>query len=148
MKKQLVFILILMIMPLVVACGDDGDDIVDVKSYIVGKWHSTTGEVYAYGEKASVRITKTGDMSAAYYEIMFYTNGTLSFSYWKSENNGLTQWVEEKGTYTIKGDVVTITDRTGDKSDFLFDAKQRSLCMHMFYTYNGTQATINIYLKK
>ena len=156
MNKRNFFKLITLILAVVVnlcfvscsSSGDgDGQGDISLDSYIIGSWHSFKGTVYANGQSQSVNITKTGEYSSAYYEIVFQNGGQAIFKGWQSDNNGLTKWMEESCRYTIKNDVVTLIDSNGESLGLLFDYGDRTLCIRAVIN-RDTQATVNVYLRK
>ena len=70
--KRLLFVMVLAVCAVVlVSCGKD-DYIapdVDLKSYIIGTWHSYKITAYANGQYKSADITKINEYSAAYMEM-------------------------------------------------------------------------------
>lgn len=66
----------------------------------------------------------------------------LQYSY------GLSQWAEEPGKYSVKGDIVSLVGPANDTVDFIFDYRQKTLCNHSQQTVNGVNVVINLYLKK
>ena len=133
------------------ACGDDDDDDFNynsLNSYIIGKWHSYKGVVSAEGEKETVQISKTGEFSAAYYEIDFQNNGTAIFYAWIQDQNGLSQWTQVKSSYQVQNDQVLLRDSSGETLSFTFDSKEKALYMRAVTDYYGIQATVFIYLRK
>ena len=129
------------------SCGDNDDTPINLNT-ILGTWHSYKMIGYAQGEKVSMDISKTGNGSEAYIEITFYNNGQYIGHAWETDENGVSRWSEEKGTYTIKDNIVTIfTDDT--ISTLTYDEKEKALYIRgsMNYPEIGN-VTIFIYLRK
>lgn len=143
-KTISLWLLLAMLLPVVSSCSSDDDDSVDLKTYIVGTWRSHKGTVYYMGETNSVPIDKTGALYMAYWEMTFRANGTMTIAFWKPEE--FTTWMEETATYTITGDVITITDDEGEKTDLVF--KDRNLYLQESFTYEGYPMAVNILMKK
>ena len=147
MKKILSMLLIgSLMLPLMLSCSSD-DDEVEINNYIIGAWKSyKVVEYYDFlGEGDSYEVTKNGSLSSYYIEMDIKDNGTLVFSYWTKGKNGQSQWVEGLESYTIKGDILSITDSSSDTMDFVFDSKAKTLCLLI---NASTQKTISLYLKK
>ena len=140
--------LMAMVLPTMVACGDNDDPEVDINSYVIGKWHSSYAEVYNNGQRNSVEINKTGEFASVYIEMSFKKDGTCLLGGWQQDSNGLLKWYEEEGKYSIKGDMVDVTDSDGYTISMVFDNKQKTLCIHTITTVNNTQVTVNLYLTK
>lgn len=68
----------------------------------------------------------------------------MTIAFWKPEE--FTTWMEETATYTITGDVITITDDEGEKTDLVF--KDRNLYLQESFTYEGYPMAVNILMKK
>ena len=148
MKKILnVIVLIGLMMPLMVSCGSD-DEEVELNSYIVGTWHSYKA-IYNYynyeGEIITQEVTKTGDFSSAYYEMIFKKDGTMTLFYWRLNNSGASSWEQAPGKYIIKGDTVSIYGSFKEVTDFQFDSKTKNLCLQVLL---ASGIKLNIYLKK
>ena len=149
LKIWSMMMLMVIAMPLMVACGSDDDDSeVDINSYIIGDWHSIYGDVFANGTKKTIDITKTGEYSSSYFEMTFNKDKSVLLGHWKQDSNGLSRWLVEKCSYSIKGNIVTMIDNDGESADLLFDSRQRSLCLHGNLTVNGVIVTVNIYAIK
>lgn len=138
-----------------VSCSKDDDNAnIDLKSYIIGSWHSYKATVYVTGgqysgESAEVGISKTGQYSQSYLEFTFQDGGRLRVGAFKKDDNGVMNWYEENGTYHISGDVVTLTDADGTSLAIVFDEKDRNLCIQAASTNNeGIPVKTSIYLKK
>ena len=149
MKKILsVFLLIGMMMPVWVSCSSDDEEEVDLNSYIVGTWHSYK-VTYNYedyeGETITQEVTKTGDFSSAYYEMIFKQDGTMTLFYWRLNNSGTSSWEQAPGKYIIKGDIVSIYESFKEVTDFQFDSKSKDLCLQVRLS---SSIKLNIYLKK
>lgn len=140
--------LLVIMMPLLVACSSD-DDPISLNSYIVGTWHSFKATGYGNGQNVNIEITKTGDYSAAYSEVTFESGNKAIVRAWVIDKNGLSHWVEDTGTYTINGDMVIVKDSQGETADFVFDAKDRTLVIKgSSTTPEGVLIYVNIYYTK
>lgn len=135
-----------------IACGGDGDDDDfsqdNLKSYIIGSWHSYKGVATANGESVTVDITKNGDFSAAYFEIDFQNNGTAVFKAWTQDPNGLSRWSQENCKYQVQNYEVLLRDSSGETLSLSFDSKEKALYCRMVSQIDGTQMTIFVYLRK
>lgn len=140
---------ILFMLPLMTACSSDDDDIFSIDSYIIGFWHSYKAIGYTEtSESATFDIDKTGPYSAAYWELTFSKDNKMKLCGWLQDDNGISHWVEDLGTYSIKDNIVTITDSEGGTVDLLFDYNAKTLMIRTVTTVDGRQITVNIYLKK
>ena len=152
MKKLLSLLLLVgFMMPLMVSCGsDDEEEVPDnsTSSSIKGMWHSFKATFYLSGQSATEEVTKTGDLSFLYFEMNIKGDGTLVFSGWSQGENGQSRWIDGPGKYVVKGDVVSVTDSSGDTMDFVFDSKDKTLCLPINTTVSGSLAKVNVYLKK
>ncbi len=149
MKKIILLLLCLFITLVFSGCNkDDIEPDIETSSYIIGKWKSCYGEVIGDGRRVVTEISKTGEYAAAYYEIIFKSDGTYSFGYWLYNNYGLSQWTEESGKYSVKGDIVSFIGPDNDTIDFLFDKDKKNLSFHSQQYINGIKVTVNLYLKK
>lgn len=145
MKNILSILLVGLMIPLMVSCGSDDDEVADVNSYIVGEWHSYKATYNYEGETITQEVTKTGDFSSAYYEILFKKDGTMTLYYWRLNNSGASKWEQAPGRYVVKGDIVSIYDSFIEVTDLLFDSKSKNLCLQVLLS-SGTK--LNIYFKK
>lgn len=132
-----------------VSCGsDDDEEVADVNSYIVGEWHSYKATIYYEGQQVTKEVTKTGEFSSAYFEMLFKIDGTMDFYSWQNNSSGINNWVKSQARYTINGDMVSILDSDGSTYDFIFDSKSKNLCLQLMYSYYGETAKVNLYFKK
>ena len=145
MKKILSLLLVSLMIPFIVSCSSDDDENVEINSYIVGTWHSYKVTYNYEGEKITQEVTKTGDFSSAYYEIIFKQDGTMTLFYWRLNNSGASSWEQAPGKYLIKGDIVSIYESFKEVTDFQFDSKSKDLCLQVLLS-GGIK--LNIYLKK
>jgi hypothetical protein len=141
--------LVMIMMPLLMACCSSDDDPISLNSYIVGTWHSFKASGYGNGQSLNIEITKTGEYSAAYSEVTFESGNKAIMRAWVIDQNGLSHWIEETGTYSINGDMVKVKDSQGETADFVFDAKDRTLLIKgSATTPEGTLIYVNIYYTK
>lgn len=111
------------------ACSSDDDiEIANLESYIKGKWHSYRAVVSANNESIEVPVTKTGQYSAFYWEIIFKEGNKVDMSYYEEDTNGNSRWMTETNSYSVKGDVVTIYD-SENSIDFIFDPGSKTMYM-------------------
>lgn len=151
MKKLMtwaVMMLMVALMPMTTSCGDDDDENVALSSYIIGNWRCFRLTYYYGGQTESRDLTKTGELSAAYYEMSFKNSWNVVFKYWEQDTYGTKHWVEENGKYVIKGDIVSVNDSEGHTYDFLFDPKEKTLCIQSSAPINGATLKANVYLRK
>lgn len=127
------------------SCGDDDSVVLD--NYIIGSWHTYKGVISKYGENKTIDISKTGEYSLAYIEVDFQNGGQAVARGWNTNSNGLTKWIEEKCTYSIKNEIVNVTDSNGETVSLTFDSN-KTLCYKTVITVNGIPVTITAYLKK
>lgn len=151
-KKNLLHLLTVMIVAMLsvgsVSCGgDDVDETINVNSYIIGTWHSFKATGYAQGESVTLDISKNGEYSSAYLELVFNSDGTVIGSSWQQDSNGVSRWISEKGNYAVKGNMVDIMF-SNETASLIFDTSDRTLCIRGAQNVNGTNITINIYLRK
>ncbi len=151
-KMNLLRILTIMIVTILsvgfVSCGgDDVDETINVNSYIIGTWRSFKATGYAQGESVTLDISKNGEYSSAYLELVFNSDGTVIGSNWQQDSSGVSRWVSEKGNYIVNGNMVDVTFSDGTAS-LTFDASDRTLCFRAAQNVNGTNITINLFLRK
>ena len=123
------------------------DDPVVLDNYIIGSWHTYKGVISASGENKTIDISKTGEYSLAYIEVDFQNGGQAVARGWNTNSNGITKWVEEKCTYSIKNDIVSVTDSNGETVSLTFDSN-KTLCYKTMIKVDGIPVTITAYLKK
>lgn len=127
--------------------GDDDDEPINVKSYILGTWRTFKAVGYAQGESVTLQISKTGEYSEAYIEMTFKSDGTVVGSRWEQDSNGVSRWVTEEANYTVNGNIVNIMS-DGETASLVFDASDKTLCIRGAQYINGVNVTINIFMKK
>jgi hypothetical protein len=156
-KTLSIFMLVALMVAMFVGCSKDDDnsgDVSNLKTYIIGSWHSYKGTAYFLGgeysgESEEVSISKTGEFSEAYYEIKFQDAGHATFGAFQKDENGLLHWETEDVTYSINGDIVTVRDTEGTTLDLVFNESDKTLCIQVSATANdGTPTKVSIYLKK
>ena len=133
-----------------VACGDDDDDVI-LSDYIIGKWHSYKFVGYYQQEEIILEVEKNGAYSVSYAEIEFEKNGKGVMYGWKQDQHGLSSWVSETVTYTIKGNNVTISSDNPDEDSvtLMFDEKTKELYVRaMVQNESLGPITAYLYLKK
>lgn len=148
--RFLSMMLAVMILPFMAACSSsDDDDPVLLESYIIGTWHTYKASGYGNSQSVEIDITKTGEYSAAYEEVVFEKGNKVTIKSWVLDKNGITHWTETPCTYTVKGDIVTITDPNGESGDLVFDAKEKTLLLKSTIVNSyGIQIFMNIYFRK
>lgn len=164
--KRLLFVMALAVCAVVlVSCGKD-DDIapdVDLKSYIIGTWHSYKITAYANGQYKSADITKNNEYSAAYMEMDFSSDNRVAISGWMVN-----------GVYSIEGNTVHVREnvagvdtewndglsfepsvggltRSGDNGEvvsFVFEPSLMSLYVRYSTVVNGMNVIGDLYLRK
>lgn len=175
--KRFLF-LIMMAVSLVVfsSCGkdDDTNQDVDLKSYIVGTWHSYRMTAFGNGKQVSADVTKNNEYSAAYMEMNFSSNGTVIISGWQQNGDGTSRWITENGTYSIDGHIVHVREnnvsvdtewndgmtfnpsiagmtRSGSDAEvisFVFEPSSRSLYIRFTQMVGGINVVGDLYLRK
>lgn len=149
-KKSLMGLMTLVLITLVsvsvASCNSDDESVV-LEDYVVGSWHSFKCVVTASGKSETFDITKTGENSLLYMEAVAQEGGQIVYRGWEEDSNGLTSWVEERGTYKINNNIVTITNSKGETLSMTFD-KDKTLCYKMYSTIYGKTSLISIYFKK
>lgn len=148
-KKWSIYMLMLMAMPLMVACGSDDSGHKDsLGTYIIGNWHSYKATAYANGQSRTVDVDKTGEYSSMYIECNFQSGGTAIMKAWQVDANGLSHWAEETCSYTVNGDIVKISDSSGGTIDAVYDSNENALILRLSLSSNGVTGTANIYFRK
>lgn len=143
--KNVCFWVFMMMAVLVISsCGGDDSQPVDLNSYILGNWRSYRVTGFYQGETINMDVDKTGPLSMVYWEMNFKQNGIITMGYWKPEY--YTTWGEENYQYSIKGNMVTLTDSNGESIDLVF--KDYELCLKLTQSYNGSPLTLNVFLRK
>ncbi len=175
--KRLLFVMVLAVCAVVlVSCGKD-DDItpdVDLKSYIIGTWHSYKMTAYANGQYKSADITKNNEYSAAYMEMDFSSYNRVAISGWMVNGDGTSRWITENGIYSIEGNTVHVREnvagvdtewneglsfepsvggltRSGDNDEvvsFVFEPSLMSLYVRYSTVVNGMNVIGDLYLRK
>ena len=175
--KKLLFVMVLDVCAVVfVSCGKD-DYIapdVDLKSYIIGTWHSYKMTAYANGQYKSADITKNNEYSAAYMEMNFSSDNRVAISGWDVNEDGTSKWITEYGTYSIEGNVVHVREsvfstdtewndemefkssfsrltRSGNDDEvisFVFEPSMMSLYVRYTMVVNGVNVVGDLYFRK
>lgn len=172
--KKLLFVMVLDVCAVVfVSCGKD-DYIapdVDLKSYIIGTWHSYKMTAYANGQYKSADITKNNEYSAAYMEMNFSSDNRVAISGWMVNGDGTSRWITENGVYSIEGNTVHVREnvagdgadglsfepsvggftRSGDNDEvvsFVFEPSLMSLYVRYSTVVNGMNVIGDLYLSK
>lgn len=175
--KRLLFVMVLTVCAVVlVSCGKD-DDItpdVDLKSYIIGTWHSYKMTAYANGQYKSADITKNNEYSAAYMEMDFSSDNRVAISGWMVNGDGTSRWITENGVYSIEENTVHVREnvagvdtewndglsfepsdggltRSGDNDEvvsFVFEPSLMSLYVRYSTVVNGMNVIGDLYLRK
>ena len=179
MKKYLLLVIMAVCAVAFSSCGKD-DEVnpdVDLKSYIIGTWHSYRMTAYANGQYKSADITRYNEYSAAYIEMVFNADGGMALSAWQTNADGTSRWVTEYSGYTIVGNTVHISDSyvSGDNAEYagwnkglsfdssiggttrsedddtvslVFDPAVMSLYIRVSAVINGVNMVGDLYLKK
>lgn len=149
------FMLFALLATMFAGCSkDDDNSSIDLKSYIIGSWHSYQGTVFITGgqnsgESQNVEINKTGQFSQSYFEFTFQDGGRVKMGAFNKDENGVMKWIEENGTYRINGDIVNVTDADGVSVDMVFDKRNGTLCLQgSGITVNNIPFKVSIFLKK
>ena len=172
--KRLLFVMVLAVCAVVlVSCGKD-DYIapdVDLKSYIIGTWHSYKITAYANGQYKSADITKINEYSAAYMEMNFSSDNRVAISGWMVNGDGTSRWITENGVYSIEENTVHVREnvagdgadglsfepsvggltRSGDNGEvvsFVFEPSLMSLYVRYSTVVNGMNVIGDLYLRK
>ena len=74
MKHFIYAALLLLTLPFIISCGDDD---VELDSYIIGKWHSYKMIGHYPDEAISIPVSKTGEGSQSYIELIFNNGGSV-----------------------------------------------------------------------
>lgn len=154
MKRRFIYwsmiLLAVLFVPVLSSCGDDEDELSgsSLDSYIIGTWRSYKATVTAYGETETISVSKTGDNSAMYMECEVRKGGSAVYKFWQTDANGMTHWTEEPLQYTVKGDIVTMTDSNGEAADLLFDQSSRDMIIQMNLFQDGTSYAVKLFFKK
>ena len=152
-KVLSMFLLVAMMATVLVGCSKDDDANFDLNSYIIGSWHSYKGSVFIMGGQYAgtsntVTVEKTGQYSDWYYEIKFLDANRATFSAYKQDENGVSNWEQEEITYSINGSAVRLKDSDGETIDLIFDEKDNSLCLQVSITKDDVPYKVAIYLRK
>ena len=151
--KPLTLFILLLSAPLFCACGDDDNEesieYVDVSTYILGKWKTYKATANNGQQSMTQSISKDGTLSEAYIEVEFKTGGIASVSAWSVDNNGLSSWETEQGTYTVDGNTVKISSEDGGSFSLTFDQKSKELYLRGYVTDEyGGNISVFIYFKR
>lgn len=176
MKKFVFFLLMAVCSVVFGSCGKD-DDIsadVDLKSYIVGTWHSYRMTAYFNGQEKSLDITKNNEYSAGYLEMDFSSDGRVNISGWQVNQDGTSRWITDNGMYSVEGNTVHVREsvaevntewndgiafnsslggmtRGGDDGEvisFVFDPSVMSLYVRYNTVINGVNVVGDLFLRK
>jgi len=129
------------------ACSSDDDEIINIDSYLKGKWYSYKAVVSAQDKSVDIAVTKTGQYSQFYYEMLFRDDNKVDFSFYKVDNY-VSSWETETDSYSINGDVVRIYD-DNEAIDFFYNPKEKTMYMRVAgeVEYVG-YTTIFLYFRK
>lgn len=148
-----IFMLVALMAATFASCSKDDDNAdFDLNRYIVGTWHSSKATVYFMGgeyagESEEATISKTGQYSEAYYEVIFMDANRAKFGAFQKDENGLIHWKEEYVTYYVNGDVVNLRDDEGE-IDLVFDKKDRTLSLQISTIASDIPIKYVLYLTK
>ncbi len=147
-KRLSIFLTVLLATLMFGACSSDNDDPVSIDTYLLGKWYSYKAVVTAQNQSVELDITKNGQYSVSYLEIVFKDDKTVSVSGYQTDENGLSKWVTEEGTYSVNGNVVTIYDETGS-TDLFFMPNEKNMYFRLVLNdENLGEVTTFVYLRK
>lgn len=180
MKSFWYYVLFYMILTVcivaIASCGKDDDNAsdVDLKSYIVGSWHSYRMTAYGNGQEVSADITKNNEYSVSYLEMNFSSDNRVAISGWDVNEDGTSKWITEYGTYSIEGNVVHVREsvfstdtewndemefkssfsrltRSGNDDEvisFVFEPSMMSLYVRYTMVVNGVNVVGYLYFRK
>ncbi len=104
---------IILMTSIISGCNNDNDETyenVDLRTYIIGTWHSYRATAYGNGQERTVDITKNNEWSAAYIEINFRIDGKAEVSGWATNTDGTTKWITEIGEYSVKDNAIELRE--------------------------------------
>ena len=91
------------------------------------------------------RILKAHEKSH-YYEIIFSKEGTFTVSHWQQNENYSSSWVTEVGKFIVNGDIVFLSDDSGDDPlELNFDKEKKTLYLRA-YSPNTNYGSMSIYV--
>lgn len=116
---SLILLLVLLTSAFTGCTGNDDESFeeTDLKSYIVGSWHSYRATVYGNNEKIDIDITKDNEYSSVYVEAIFRADGTATLYSWQPDKNNVSRWIAEEGVYTVSGNTVEVRDAPNEQPD-------------------------------
>ena len=130
------------------ACSNDDDEVININSYLKGKWHTYKVVVSAQNQAVDIDVTKTGMYSQFYYEMVFRDGNKVDMSYYKVDDNTTSRWMTETNSYSINGDIVTVYDGN-DAIDFFYSPQEKNIYMRFAgEVENIGYTTVFLYLRK
>jgi len=153
---------------------DDAPEVIDLKTYIIGDWHSYMATVEIDGQKTTVDVTDENHSNIEYAEIVFGDDSKATIYAWAPNWEPVTIAPVDKGSYKVNGDVVefktsfpqstestpigfntngdssgiTRTDESKDVIMFKFDKTNKTLCWNYTQKINNKKYNIDLYFRK
>ncbi len=147
-KRLSIFLTVILATLMFGACSSDNDAPVSIDTYLKGKWYSYKAVVTVQNQSVELDITKNGQYSVSYLELVFKDDNIVSVSGYQTDENGLSKWVTEEGTYSVNGNIVTINDGT-TSTDLFFMSNEKTMYFRgVINDENYGQITTFIYLRK
>ena len=176
--KNISLILSLMLLPSAFAgCtsnDDDAPEVIDLKTYIIGDWHSFMATVEIDGQKSTVDVTDENHSNIEYSDVLFKEDGKAIIYAWAPNWEPVVKTPIDSGSYKVNGDVVEFKtsfpqstqgtpigfNTTGDGSTitrsnenkdimtFKFDKTNKTLCLKYIQKINNKKYNIDLYFKK
>ena len=110
---------IILMTSIISGCNNDNDETyenVDLRTYIIGTWHSYRATAYGNGQERTVDITKNNEYSSMYIEAVFRADGTATVYSWQPDNNNVSRWIAEEGIYTVNGNSVELRKKPNEQN--------------------------------
>lgn len=149
--KLLGLLMLVLALPVLVSCSDDGEEL-PLENVIVGKWHTYKASVTTNGSTKKVSVTKDGEYASLYLEADVASNGTAVLRGWRTDGSGQAMYwgEEERYSYTIQGNELTMTDSSGERINATYYPKDKNFAFTFITTdyYTGYLITATLYFKK
>ena len=149
MKNLSMWMLAMMMVTMMVACGSDSNDNngnpgdpadTNLQTYLLGTWESSDAVVSIGGVDMPVAIAELGKVNI---QLIFNENGKGKFGGW--DNSG--QWRTSDMAYQISGNTVTVKDATSELK-LSYRSSDKKLSYVTEINYGGIPAKVTIFMKK
>lgn len=145
-KKYGMMVMLLLVALSFNSCGDDDEEI-SIDSFLRGKWHAYRAVVSAQNKSVDIDVTKTGQYSAFYRELIFRDGNKVDMSYYKDDDYA-SRWETETGSYVVNGNVITIYDDEGSL-DLFYNPHEKNMYLRVAAEVESIgYTTVFLYFRK